>query len=156
MEKLRFNVYGMTCSACSARVEKVVGHVDGVKSVAVNLLTNSMVVEFDAPADEKTIEKAVSDAGYKAESANNSKKEKLSPTVKLLIRFVVSLALLIPLMYVSMGAVMFDFPMTKSFMSKPFAIAWYELAFALIIMVVNGKFFINGTKSLFHGAPNMD
>lgn len=156
MEKLRFNVYGMTCSACSARVEKVVGHVDGVKSVAVNLLTNSMVVEFDAPADEKIIEKAVSDAGYKAESANNSKKEKLNPTVKLLIRFVVSLALLIPLMYVSMGAVMFDFPMTKSFMSKPFAIAWYELAFALIIMVVNGKFFINGTKSLFHGAPNMD
>lgn len=158
MEKLKFNVSGMSCAACSARVEKVVGALDGVKSVSVSLLTNSMVVEFDSPLTPKDISRAVSDAGYKASpvSDKSQKKEKLNPTLVLLARLVVSVVLLIPLMYVSMGVVMWDWPAPAAFKSNPMAIAGYELAFALVIMAVNGRFFVSGTKALFHGAPNMD
>lgn len=158
MEKLKFNVSGMSCAACSARVEKVVGALDGVKSVSVSLLTNSMVVEFDSPLTPKDISRAVSDAGYKASpvSDKSQKKEKLNPTLVLLARLVVSVVLLIPLMYVSMGVVMWDWPAPAALKSDPMAIAGYELAFALVIMAVNGRFFVSGTKALFHGAPNMD
>lgn len=158
MEKLKFNVSGMSCAACSARVEKVVGALDGVKSVSVSLLTNSMVVEFDSPLTPKDISRAVSDAGYKASpvSDKSQKKEKLNPTLVMLIRLIVSIVLLIPLMYVSMGVVMWDWPAPAALKSDPMAIAGYELAFALVIMAVNGRFFVSGTKALFHGAPNMD
>lgn len=158
MEKLKFNVSGMSCAACSARVEKVVGALDGVKSVSVSLLTNSMVVEFDSPLTPKDISRAVSDAGYKASpvSDKSQKKEKLNPTFVLLARLVVSVVLLIPLMYVSMGVVMWDWPAPAALKSDPMAIAGYELAFALVIIAVNGRFFVSGTKALFHGAPNMD
>lgn len=158
MGKLKFNVSGMSCAACSARVEKVVGALDGVKSVSVSLLTNSMVVEFDSPLTPKDISRAVSDAGYKASpvSDKSQKKEKLNPTLVLLARLVVSVVLLIPLMYVSMGVVMWDWPAPAALKSDPMAIAGYELAFALVIMAVNGRFFVSGTKALFHGAPNMD
>lgn len=158
MEKLKFNVSGMSCAACSARVEKVVGALDGVKSVSVSLLTNSMVVEFDSPLTPKDISRAVSDAGYKASpvSDKSQKKEKLNPTLVLLARLVVSVVLLIPLMYVSMGVVRWDWPAPAALKSDPMAIAGYELAFALVIMAVNGRFFVSGTKALFHGAPNMD
>lgn len=158
MEKLKFNVSGMSCAACSARVEKVVGALDGVKSVSVSLLTNSMVVEFESPLTPKEISRAVSDAGYKASpvSDKSQKKEKLNPTLVMLIRLIVSIVLLVPLMYVSMGVVMWDWPAPEAFKSNPMAIAGYELALSLVIMIVNGKFFVSGTKALFHRAPNMD
>lgn len=158
MEKLKFNVSGMSCAACSARVEKVVGALDGVKSVSVSLLTNSMVVEFDSPLTPKDISRAVSDAGYKASpvSDKSQKKEKLNPTLVMLIRLIVSIMLLVPLMYVSMGVVMWDWPAPAALKSNPMAIAGYELALSFVIMIVNGKFFVSGTKALFHGAPNMD
>ena len=146
----------MSCSACSARVEKVVGALDGVKSVSVSLLTNSMVVEYDAPLTAKDVSKAVADAGYKAALASDKseKKDKMNPILVMVIRLVVSIVLLIPLMYVSMGVVMWDWPL--SFADNPMAIAVYELVLSLVIMVINGKFFVSGTKSLIHRAPNMD
>lgn len=159
MEKLKFNVSGMSCAACSARVEKVVGALDGVKSVSVSLLTNSMVVEFDSPLTPKDISRAVAAAGYKASPATDNKaakRDKINPTIVLLARLVVSVVLLIPLMYVSMGVVMWDWPAPAALKSDPMAIAGYELAFALVIMAVNVRFFVSGTKALFHGAPNMD
>lgn len=158
MEKQKFNVSGMSCSACSARVEKVVGALDGVKSVSVSLLTNSMVVEYDAPLTAKDVSKAVADAGYKATltSDKSEKKDKMNPILVMVIRLVVSIVLLIPLMYVSMGVVMWDWPLPTSFKNDPMAIAIYEMVLSLVIMVVNGKFFVSGTKSLLHRAPNMD
>lgn len=158
MEKQKFNVSGMSCSACSARVEKVVGALDGVKSVSVSLLTNSMVVEYDAPLTAKDVSKAVAEAGYKAALASDKseKKDKMNPILVMVIRLVVSIVLLIPLMYVSMGAVMWDWPLPTSFKNDPMAIAIYEMVLSLVIMVINGKFFVSGTKSLIHRAPNMD
>lgn len=156
MEKQKFNVSGMSCSACSARVEKVVGALDGVKSVSVSLLTNSMVVEYDAPLTAKDVSKAVADAGYKAALASDKseKKDKMNPILVMVIRLVLSFVLLIPLMYVSMGVVMWGWPL--SFADDTMAIAVYELVLSLVIMVINGKFFVSGTKSLIHRAPNMD
>lgn len=156
MEKQKFNVSGMSCSACSARVEKVVGALDGVKSVSVSLLTNSMVVEYDAPLTAKDVSKAVADAGYKAALASDKseKKDKMNPILVMVIRLVVSIVLLIPLMYVSMGVVMWGWPL--SFADDTMAIAVYELVLSLVIMVINGKFFVSGTNSLLHRAPNMD
>lgn len=156
MEKQKFNVSGMSCSACSARVEKVVGALDGVKSVSVSLLTNSMVVEYDAPLTAKDVSKAVADAGYKATLASDKseKKDKMNPILVMVIRLVVSIVLLIPLMYVSMGVVMWGWPL--SFADDTMEIAVYELVLSLVIMVINGKFFVSGTKSLLHRAPNMD
>lgn len=158
MQKLKFNVSGMSCAACSARVEKVVGALEGVNEVSVSLLTNSMVVSFDDALSPKDICKAVSDAGYKASLASDKsvKKDKLNPTLAMLIRLIVSIVLLIPLMYVSMGAVMWDWPLPQNFASNPMAIAGYELVLSLAIMVINGKFFVSGTKAVFHKAPNMD
>ncbi|MGN0796305.1 MAG: heavy metal translocating P-type ATPase [Christensenellales bacterium] len=157
MEKQRFNIKGMTCSACSARIEKTVKNVDGVKAVAVSLLTNSMAVEFSAPATEKIIIDAVRNIGYQAASETcDGKKEKFNPTFELLIRFISSFILLIPLMYVSMGVLMFDFPISDGFKSNPFAIAWYEFAFSLAIIAINYKYFVEGTKSLIKLSPNMD
>ena len=146
----------MSCSACSARVEKVVGALDGVKSVSVSLLTNSMVVEYNPPLTSKDISKAVAEAGYKAALASDKseKKDKMNPILVMVIRLVVSIVLLIPLMYVSMGVVMWGWPL--SFADDTMAIAVYELVLSLVIMVINGKFFVSGTKSLIHRAPNMD
>lgn len=146
----------MSCSACSARVEKVVGALDGVKSVSVSLLTNSMVVEYNPPLTSKDISKAVAEAGYKAALASDKseKKDKMNPILVMVIRLVLSFVLLIPLMYVSMGVVMWGWPL--SFADDTMAIAVYELVLSLVIMVINGKFFVSGTKSLIHRAPNMD
>lgn len=156
MEKQKFNVSGMSCSACSARVEKVVGALDGVKSVSVSLLTNSMVVEYNPPLTSKDISKAVAEAGYKAALASDKseKKDNMNPILVMVIRLVLSFVLLIPLMYVSMGVVMWGWPL--SFADDTMAIAVYELVLSLVIMVINGKFFVSGTKSLIHRAPNMD
>lgn len=167
-----FSVTGMTCAACSAHVEKAVSGVEGVKSVTVNLLTNSMRVQFDAPATDGVICDSVSRAGYGAapveksvasgkatsESAISRSAGALADkeTPAIARRLVVSLVLLIPLMYVSMGALMWGFPLPQSFANNPLAIALYQLLMTAIIMIVNQRFFVSGFKSLLHKAPNMD
>lgn len=161
MEK--FNVTGMTCAACQAHVEKAVKSVEGVNSVSVSLLTNSMVVDFNAPADADQICNAVSKAGYGAQSEENDTKSKSThsdfedrETPKLKKRLIASLILLIPLMYVSMGGVMWGWAMPSSFAENPIAIGLYQLLLTTAVMVINQKFFISGFKGLINRAPNMD
>jgi len=160
----KFSVTGMTCAACSARVEKAVKGVEGVKSVSVSLLTNSMTVDFDAPATVKLICAAVENGGYGA-SPDGAKKTSAAQdaaaledheTPKLLRRLLISLLLLLPLMYVSMGHLMWHWPLPAVFAGNPLAIALYQLLLSAIIMIINQRFFISGFKSLMHGAPNMD
>lgn len=157
MNKLKFNVYGMSCSACSARVEKVVSALDGTSDVSVNLLTNSMQVTLDGTITADDVCKAVANAGYEAvlSTAESAKKRTVNPLLVMVIRLAVALVLLIPLMYVSMGGVMCGWSL-PSFLTKPMNIAIYEMVLSLAVMLVNGKFFVSGTKSLFHRAPNMD
>lgn len=151
----------MSCAACSARVEKAVSSVDGVKVCAVNLLTNSMTVEGSA-TDEEIIS-AVEGAGYGAvpegggvsvaESLKKSLEDKTTP--KILKRFIASLVFLALLMYVSMGHMMWNFPL-PSFLENAVVLSLAQCILTLIIMGINAKFFISGTKSLLHGSPNMD
>ena len=159
----KFSVTGMTCAACSAHVEKAVKGVEGVESVSVSLLTNSMVVEFTAPATAQKICDAVIAGGYgaSADGEKNSKKhdrEALEDheTPKLLRRLIISLILLLPLMYVSMGHLMWNWPVPAAFASNPLAIALYQLLLSAVIMIINQRFFISGFKSLMNKAPNMD
>ena len=161
MEK--FDVTGMTCAACSAHVERAVRGVEGVKEVAVSLLTNSMTVDFSSPATAKKICAAVSAAGYGAAPQNiDGKKENKKSTLesgepkKILYRLIASAALLLPLMYVSMGHLMWGWPLPEIFASDPLAIGLYQLLLTTAVAVINQRFFISGTKSLLHGAPNMD
>ena len=159
----RYNVTGMSCAACSARVEKAVSSVEGVCSCSVNLLTNSMSV--DGTASNANIIAAVEAAGYgatlKTESATSShmeKREELRDTQTPLMkkRLISSLAVLTALMYVSMGHVMWGFPLPSILAENPLAIALLQLLLCAIVMVINQKFFINGAKGVLHGAPNMD
>lgn len=157
----RYDVGGMSCAACSARVEKAVGKVDGVTSCSVSLLTNSMVVEGSASADE--IIGAVEKAGYtaKAQSAatqqnNKTKIEKPNEVKPLLQRFVISLLLLLVLMYFSMGHVMWRFPLPPFFDGNPIAIALVQMILSAAVMIINKRFFISGFKGIIHRAPNMD
>ena len=153
---------GMSCAACSARVEKAVSAVEGVKSCSVNLLTNSMAVE--GTAAKEAIVAAVEAAGYgaspkteSAEQAPASKREELrdvqTPLMKK--RLIASLGFLALLMYISMGHVMWGFPLPAVLAENPLAIGLLELLLCAIVMVINQKFFINGTKGVLHGAPNM-
>ena len=161
----QYNVTGMSCAACSARVEKAVSAVEGVTSCSVSLLTNSMGVE--GTANEKAVIKAVENAGYgaslkgaKTSSANNVRQEeealedKETPVLKK--RLIVSLGFLLVLMYVSMGIHMFGFPAPSFLKHNPLGIGVAEMLLAGIVMVINQKFFINGFRSLFHLSPNMD
>ena len=151
----------MSCAACSARVEKAVSSVDGVKVCAVNLLTNSMTVEGSA-TDEEIIS-AVEGAGYGAvpegggvsvaDSLKKSLEDKTTP--KILKRFIASLVFLALLMYISMGHMMWNFPL-PSFLENAVVLSLAQCILTLIIMGINAKFFISGTKSLLHGSPNMD
>ncbi len=154
----------MSCAACSARVEKAVSSLDGVESCAVNLLTNSMTVEGNI--DDETIISAVEEAGYGASSAyadtNGSKisgsldkalEDKETP--RLVKRLVWSLGFLLVLMYISMGHIMWGWPLPE-FMHSPILLAVLQGALALIIMIINRKFFINGVKGVLHLLPNMD
>lgn len=151
----------MSCAACSARVEKAVSSVDGVKVCAVNLLTNSMTVEGSA-TDEEIIS-AVEGAGYGAvpegggvsvaDSLKKSLEDKTTP--KILKRFIASLVFLAILMYISMGHMMWNFPL-PSFLENAVVLSLAQCILTLIIMGINAKFFISGTKSLLHGSPNMD
>ncbi len=159
----QFNVTGMTCAACSARVEKAVSALENVSECSVNLLTNSMTVE-GSESDENII-KAVQKAGYSAtvkgkSNSKNTKNEKDAfedkeiPTLKK--RLISSLVFLIILMYFSMGYTMWHFPVPSFFENNLIAIGLLQLLLTVIIMVINQKFFISGTKAVFNKAPNMD
>lgn len=157
----RYDVGGMSCAACSARVEKAVGNVEGVTSCSVSLLTNSMVVEGNVSADK--IIHAVENAGYtaKAQSADTKQNNKITiekpNEVKPLVqRFVVSLVLLLVLMYFSMVHVMWGFPLPSFFEHNHIAIALVQLILSAAIMVINKRFFVSGFRGLIHRAPNMD
>ncbi len=159
----QFNVTGMSCAACSTRVEKAVSALDGVNSCSVSLLTNSMGVEGTA-TDEKIIE-AVRNAGYgasvkgKQKDASNTENEdslKDTETPELKKRLVASIGFLAVLMYVSMGHTMWDWYLPEALSENPIAIGLLQLILAATVMVINQKFFINGFKGLVHKSPNMD
>ena len=154
-----FEVGGMMCAACSARVEKAVNAVEGVESCNVNLLMNTLSVE--GTADEKAIMSAVIKAGYtiksqseaKNEEAETKEEDSLKPYIK---RLVSSSVLLLVLMYFSMGYAMWSFPLPSFFESNPVAVAVVQLIVSAVILVINKNFFINGVKGVFHKSMNMD
>ena len=163
----QFNVTGMSCAACSARVEKAVSRVAGVESCSVSLLTNSMGVEGSASDSE--IIKAVVDAGYGA-SAKSESAEKSGSSARteaegslrdhetplLIKRLFSSIIFLIPLMYVSMGHTMWGWKLPAFFSGNHVAAGLLQMILAAIVMIINQKFFTSGFKSLLHKAPNMD
>lgn len=158
----QYNVTGMSCAACSARVEKAVSSVDGVSSCSVNLLTNSMGVE--GTATSKEIIEAVEKAGYGASLKTKNKKIKSNSddelkdtqTPKLVKRLVASLLFLAPLMYISMGHMMWGWKLPNFMENNHIAMGLAQMLFAIIIMVINQNFFISGFKGLIHKSPNMD
>ncbi len=194
MKTEKYNVTGMTCAACSAHVEKAVRGVAGVTSVSVNLLMNSMFVDYEEPATQTLICRAVEKAGYGAapigvgghgmagrgltdagshvsggnavcgstcgssRMVNGGAQDAFADheTPKMRRRLIASLCLLLPLMYVSMGHLMWDWPLPAAFAGNPWAIALYQLLLTGLVMVINQKFFISGFTSLLHRAPNMD
>ena len=164
----QYSVTGMSCAACSARVEKAVSKVPGVSECSVSLLTNSMGVT--GTASPQDIIAAVEEAGYgaslKGENAGAKTsggtvseyeemlKDKETPVLRK--RLIASLCLLLPLMYVSMGHSMWGWPLPSFFEGNHVAVGLLQLLFTVAVMVINQKFFINGYRSLFHRAPNMD
>lgn len=159
----QYVITGMSCAACSTRVEKAVSGVPGVTSCSVSLLTNSMGVEGTASTD--TIIEAVQNAGYgatlkkdkknnTADTMDNTLKDRETPVLKR--RLIASLGFLIILMYVSMGHMMWGWPIPSFFRENHIAMGLLQLLLTVIIMVINQKFFISGFKSLWHRAPNMD
>ncbi len=157
----KFNVTGMSCAACSSRVEKAVSKVNGVKSVSVSLLTNSMGVE--GSASDESIIAAVEKAGYGASVAGGEKKQsaeneqlKDKDTPVLMHRLIASVGFLAVLMYISMGHMMWGWPLPNFFTDNHIAMGLVQLLLCVIIMVINQKFFINGFKGLIHRSPNMD
>ncbi len=185
-ESASFSITGMTCSACSSHVEKAVRKVEGVNNVTVSLLTNSMLVEGAASADE--IIGAVEKAGYgaavrgngtgnvqadralvnrmtgsgksllsgndMANSLGKALKDKETPKIRR--RFIASLIFLLPLMYISMGHMMWNWPVPHILHDNHVALGIIQLIFTAIIMIINQKFFVSGFTSVIHGAPNMD
>ena len=163
----QFHITGMSCAACSSRVEKAVSKVPGVDSCSVSLLTNTMGVE--GSAGEQDIIAAVEAAGYGASvmgapqkgEGNNTALEyeemlEDTQTSAMKRRLIVSLCLLLPLMYLSMGHMMWDWPLPGFLVGNHVAMGLWQMLFTAAIMVVNQKFFISGYKSLWHRAPNMD
>lgn len=161
----QFNVTGMSCAACSARVEKAVSKIPGVTSCSVSLLTNSMGVE--GSASETEIIHAVEEAGYgaakkgteqvqasPAAAGEDALQDRETPLLKQ--RLYYSLGFLIVLMYLSMGHMMWNWPLPGFLAENHIAMGLLQLLLTIIIMVINQKFFISGFKSLMHGAPNMD
>ena len=156
-----YNVTGMSCAACSARVERVVKKVQGVESCSVSLLTNSMIVEGSASSQD--IIAAVEKAGYgaslvtKSKESASQKDEDINKDEKTLkLRLISSLIFLAVLIYFSMGRNMFNFPLPEFFVNNNIAVGIVQLLLSAIIMVINQKFFISGFTSLIHFAPNMD
>lgn len=164
MKSEKFQITGMTCAACSAHVEKAAAGVAGVDKVSVSLLMNTMTVEYDTPATPQAICAAVEAAGYGADAAGQQAagtdnregalEDKETPRIRR--RLIASVCLLLPLMYVSMGALMWGWYLTESFAGNPWAIALYQLLLTGFVMVINQRFFISGFQSLLHRAPNMD
>lgn len=155
MKQERYTVTGMSCAACSARVEKAVSAVPGVSSCSVNLLTNSMTVE--GTADKKMIADAVSKAGYGLGGADKkSESETDMQTKKLRKRLLYSLGFSVVLMYVSMGHTMWGLPLPNVLAENILALGITQMLLAIIVMVINQKFFVNGFKGLINRAPNMD
>ena len=161
----QYNVTGMSCAACSARVEKAVSKVEGVKSCSVSLLTNSMGVE--GTAEDAAIIAAVEGAGYGASVKDAGGEKAASPaqnadalidreTPVLKRRLIASLGFLAVLMYVSMGGVMWGWPLPAFMANNPVAVGLAQLLLSAAVMVINQKFFISGTKGLLNRAPNMD
>lgn len=158
----QYNVTGMSCAACSARVEKAVSGVDGVENCAVNLLTNSMGVE--GTASDEAIIAAVEKAGYGASLKTGDKKSKAMPddelkdtqTPKIRNRLIWSVIFLAPLMYISMGYMMWGWKLPAFMQDNHIAMGLAQLLLTVIIMVINQKFFINGFKGIIHKSPNMD
>ncbi len=159
----QFTVSGMSCAACSARVEKAVGKVPGVESCSVSLLTNSMGVE--GTAKETDILKAVELAGYAAAPKNGAKaakapdeddqlKDRETPALKR--RLIYSIGFLAVLMYISMGHTMWSWPLPAFLSDNHVAMGLLQLILSAAVMVINQKFFVSGFKGLVHGAPNMD
>ena len=157
----KFNVTGMSCAACSSRVEKAVSKVEGVQSCSVSLLTNSMGVE--GSASDESIIAAVEKAGYGASVAGAEKKQsaetdqlKDKDTPVLMHRLIASVGFLVVLMYISMGHMMWGWPLPAFFADNHIAMGLVQLLLCVIIMVINQKFFISGFKGLIHRSPNMD
>lgn len=157
----QYSVTGMTCAACQARVEKVVSNIPGVTDVSVSLLTNSMGVEGTATSAD--IVAAVEKAGYHAsvkgaqmESSQGAEALADTETPKLLKRLIISLIFLMPLMYLSMGHMMWNWPLPGFLNNNHVGMGLAQLLFTVIIMVINQRFFISGFTSLIHRAPNMD
>lgn len=158
----QYNVTGMSCAACSARVEKAVSGVDGVENCAVNLLTNSMGVE--GTASDEAIIAAVEKAGYGASLKTGDKKSKAMPddelkdtqTPKIRNRLIWSVIFLAPLMYISMGHMMWGWKLPAFMQDNHIAMGLAQLLLTVIIMVINQKFFINGFQGIIHRSPNMD
>lgn len=157
----KFNVTGMSCAACSSRVEKAVSKVEGVQSCSVSLLTNSMGVE--GSASEESIIAAVEKTGYGASVAGAEKKQsaetdqlKDKDTPVLMHRLIASVGFLAVLMYISMGHMMLGWPLPNFFTDNHIAMGLVQLLLCVIIMVINRKFFISGFKGLIHRSPNMD
>lgn len=153
----QYTVTGMSCAACSAHVEKAVSAVEGVENVSVSLLTNSMAVEGNA--DEQKVIDAVVKAGYGAFPKGTKRKEDAethNETSGLVKRLVWSIVLLVPLMYVSMGHVMWNWPLPHYMADSHMVIGLTELLFTIAIMIINRKFFVSGFKGLIRRSPNMD
>ena len=158
----QYNVTGISCASCVARVEKAVNKVDGVTSCSVNLLTNSMSVDGDVKSSD--VISAVEKAGYGASLKGNSSKENKSndeplkdtETPKLKKRLFSSLVFLLLLMYISMGHMMWGFPLPSILANNHIAMGLIQLLLTGIIMVINQKFFVSGFKALIHRSPNMD
>lgn len=158
----QYNVTGMSCASCVARVEKAVNKVDGVTSCSVNLLTNSMSVDGDVKSSD--VISAVEKAGYGASLKGNSSKENKSSdeplkdteTPKLKKRLFSSLVFLLLLMYISMGHMMWGFPLPSVLANNHIAMGLIQLLLTGIIMLINQKFFISGFKALIYRSPNMD
>lgn len=159
----QFNVAGMTCAACQARVEKAVSKLPGVTACSVSLLTNSMGVE--GTVSDSEVIRAVTDAGYGASLKGTASAKSASPdedaladhdTPVLKRRLFISLGFLLILMYFSMGHHMWDWPIPSWLEGNHVAMGLIQLLLTSIIMVINNKFFVSGFKSVLHGAPNMD
>ena len=155
----QYHISGMSCAACSAHVEKAVSHVPGVTSCSVSLLTNTMGVE--GSASSAAIIEAVTAAGYGAsrEGLREEPDESIlkdTETPKMLRRLFSSLVFLLLLMYLSMGHMMWGWPLPPFLSNNHAGMGIAELLLAGIIMVINQKFFINGFRGAVHGAPNMD
>ena len=163
----KYNVTGMSCSACSARVEKAVSKVDGVSTCQVNLLTNAMMV--DGTASREDIISAVEKAGYGASPADGEAQTKSSDKAsggvqsesdaalsKMKTRLVASVIILIPLMYISMGHMMWNWPLPSFFDGNHVAMGLTQMLLTILVMVINQKFFVSGFRGAVHGAPNMD